>query len=87
MQRFEIPTVTRLDFLLTGLHKSHLFEVVGGRARALLFTPSAGARERSEMSTLPSNPRSALDARTVLCFHIQGHWPGASESERSALFI
>jgi hypothetical protein len=27
-----------------------------------------------------ANPRSALDARTVLCFHIEAHWPGASES-------
>jgi hypothetical protein len=26
--------------------------------------------------------RSALDARTALCFHIGRHWPGASESER-----
>ena len=31
-----------------------------------------------------SNLRSALDARTVLCFHIERHWPGASESGRSA---
>jgi hypothetical protein len=28
------------------------------------------------------NYRSALDARTALCFHIGGRWPGASESER-----
>ena len=28
------------------------------------------------------NPRSALDARTALCFHNEGHWPGASESDR-----
>jgi hypothetical protein len=26
--------------------------------------------------------RSALDARTALCLHVEGHWPGASESER-----
>jgi hypothetical protein len=30
------------------------------------------------------NQRSALDARTALCLHMQAHWPGASESERSA---
>jgi hypothetical protein len=30
----------------------------------------------------PPNRRSALDARTALCFHIKRHWPGASESER-----
>ena len=30
----------------------------------------------------PANYRSALDARTALCFHIEAHWPGASESER-----
>jgi hypothetical protein len=29
--------------------------------------------------------RSALDARTALCFHIEAHWPGASESGRYAL--
>jgi len=29
------------------------------------------------------NPRSALDARTALCFHVERHSPGASESERS----
>jgi hypothetical protein len=28
------------------------------------------------------NPRCALDARMALCSHIEGHWPGASESER-----
>ena len=28
------------------------------------------------------NKRSALDARTALCLHIEGHWPGASESGR-----
>jgi len=28
------------------------------------------------------NKRSALDARSVLCFHIKRQWPGASESER-----
>ena len=26
--------------------------------------------------------RSALDARTALRFHIERHWPGASESDR-----
>ena len=31
-----------------------------------------------------ANERSALDARTALCLHIEGHWPGASESGRSA---
>jgi hypothetical protein len=25
----------------------------------------------------------ALDARTGVCFHIEAHWPGAIESERS----
>jgi hypothetical protein len=30
------------------------------------------------------NKRSALDARTPLCFHMERHWPGASESERWA---
>jgi hypothetical protein len=34
-------------------------------------------REQAKQS---SNPRSALDARTALCFHIEAHWPGASES-------
>ena len=29
------------------------------------------------------NLRSALDARTALCFHSERHWPGASESDRS----
>ena len=28
------------------------------------------------------NERSALDARTALCLHIEVHWPVASESER-----
>src|SRR5262245_41241941 len=32
-----------------------------------------------------SNPLSALDARTPLCFPIEVHRPGASESERSAV--
>ena len=36
------------------------------------------------MSIFWANERSALDARTVLCFHIEAHWPGASESERWA---
>jgi len=35
------------------------------------------------MSAVP-NERSALDARTPLCLHIEAHWPGASESERLA---
>ena len=30
------------------------------------------------------NKRSALDARTALCLHIEAAWPGASESERWA---
>jgi hypothetical protein len=30
------------------------------------------------------DPRSSLDARTGLCLHIGGHWPGASESGRYA---
>jgi hypothetical protein len=30
------------------------------------------------------NLHSALDARAALCFHIEAHWPGASESKRSA---
>ena len=29
-----------------------------------------------------ANLRSALDARMLLCFHTQAHWPGACESER-----
>ena len=29
------------------------------------------------------NLRSALDAGTALCLHIEDHWPGASEGERS----
>jgi hypothetical protein len=32
--------------------------------------------------TMRPNPRSALDARTALCLHVECHWPGASESER-----
>jgi hypothetical protein len=28
--------------------------------------------------------RSALDARTALCLHVEANWRGASESERSA---
>ena len=31
---------------------------------------------------MKSNPRSALDARTALCFYFEHHWPGASETER-----
>jgi hypothetical protein len=34
-----------------------------------------------EMRGVP-NERSALDARTALCFHFGDYWPGASESER-----
>ena len=34
------------------------------------------------MSTNAPNLRSALDARTALCFYIERHWPGASESGR-----
>jgi len=30
----------------------------------------------------PPNLRSALDARTALCLHIERRWPGASESQR-----
>jgi len=30
----------------------------------------------------PNTKRSALDARKALCFDIEHHWPGASESER-----
>jgi hypothetical protein len=30
------------------------------------------------------NERSALDAGTPPCFHIEARWPGASESERWA---
>jgi hypothetical protein len=26
--------------------------------------------------------RSALDAQTAVCLHIQARWPGASQSER-----
>ncbi len=29
-----------------------------------------------------ANPRSALEARTALCLHIEAQRPGASESER-----
>jgi hypothetical protein len=28
------------------------------------------------------NLRSALDARTALFLHIEGHWPGANKVER-----
>jgi 4-amino-4-deoxy-L-arabinose transferase-like glycosyltransferase len=42
------------------------------------------ARRRSHHESNLANPRSALDARTALCFHIESHWPGASESERWA---
>jgi hypothetical protein len=28
------------------------------------------------------NKRSALEARTATCLHIEARWPGASESER-----
>ena len=28
------------------------------------------------------NKCSAMDARKVLCLHLEGRWPGASESER-----
>jgi hypothetical protein len=35
-------------------------------------------------STMKANLRSALDARTALCSHVGHHWPGASESGRSA---
>ena len=28
---------------------------------------------------MPANLRSALDARTVLCFHIEARWPGARD--------
>ena len=31
-----------------------------------------------------ANERSALDARTALCLHVEAHWPGASESGCSA---
>jgi hypothetical protein len=31
------------------------------------------------------NKRSALDARMAVSLHIERPWPGASESERSAL--
>jgi hypothetical protein len=30
-----------------------------------------------------ANQRSAPGARTVLCFHIEAHWPGAKESKYS----
>ncbi len=30
-----------------------------------------------------ANERSALDVRTVLCFHSERHWPGVSELRRS----
>jgi len=36
------------------------------------------------LHTKRPNPRSALDARTVLFLHTDAPWPGASESERSA---
>jgi hypothetical protein len=35
------------------------------------------------MNTFGPNYRSALDARTALCLHIEDHWPSASESDRS----
>jgi hypothetical protein len=40
-------------------------------------------RELKAITERP-NPRSALDARTALCFHIGRQRPGASESDRSA---
>jgi hypothetical protein len=42
------------------------------------------ARQRSHHESNLANPRSALDARMGLCFHIERHWPGAGESGRSA---
>jgi len=38
-------------------------------------------------NTLQPNYRSALDAQSRLCFYIESHWPGASESDRSATRI
>ncbi len=37
------------------------------------------------MIYIASNPRSALGTRAALCLHIDEHWPGGSESGRSAL--
>jgi hypothetical protein len=34
--------------------------------------------------SMAANLRSALDARMVQCFHIDGHWSGASRSDLSA---
>jgi hypothetical protein len=41
---------------------------------ALFLRPAESIRD--------ANERSALDARTALCLHIEAQWPGASESER-----
>ena len=41
--------------------------------------------EGDQVAMTWSNPRSALDARTALCFRLEAQWPGASESERWAL--
>ena len=49
-----------------------------------LFQPiSAESTEFTPDSGMTANKCSALDARTALCLHIEDHWPGASESERS----
>jgi hypothetical protein len=40
---------------------------------------------RWKIERLKKAQRSPLDAQTALCFHIEHHWTGASESERSAL--
>jgi hypothetical protein len=42
------------------------------------------AKNNSSMELTAPNHRSALDARSALCLHIEAHWPGASESERWA---
>ncbi len=49
---------------------------------SLLF--AALAKDKMPARRTP-NKRSALDARTALCFHIGGRWPGASESGRWAV--
>ena len=51
---------------------------------AYRFQTKFNERSKSQQNQKPrsANPRSALDARTALCFHIGHHWPGASESER-----
>ena len=58
--------------------------ILGGLFAVLVISLLLAALAKDKMPARRTpNKRSALDARAALCLHMEDHWPGASESERS----